>query len=74
MPAQTAPRSVAASVKDSIRDLAHLQRTYNPSDEILWAYFNARVLLNKPIAVDDFVREAYTSGISHGRLSTAEVE
>ena len=64
----------ATPVKESIRDVAHLQRTYDPSDEVLWTYFNARVLLNQPIDVDDFVREAYGSGIPYGQLSAVDVE
>lgn len=55
------PMASSLCLKESIRDLVRLQQMYNPSDELLWAFFNARVLLNQPIAVDDFVRQAYTS-------------
>lgn len=47
--------SAPAPLKASIRDLARLHQFYAPSDEVLWAYFNARVLMNQPIAVDDFM-------------------
>lgn len=53
-------------LKESIRDVVRLQQTYDPSDELLWAFFNARVLLNQPIAVDDFVQQAYTTEPSLG--------
>lgn len=66
-------QSAEVPVKESIRDLARLQRTYDPSDEIFWTYFNARVLLNQPIDVDDFVREAYGSSVPYGQLSVMNV-
>lgn len=62
-----------APVKESIRDLARLQRTYDPTDEVFWTYFNARVLLNQPIDVDDFVREAYASSVPYRQMSAVDV-
>jgi hypothetical protein len=62
------------ALKQSILDLVQLQRTYDPSDEVLWAFFNARVLLNQPVSVDDFVRETYVLGHAYGELAAARVE
>ncbi|MBO0929615.1 hypothetical protein [Fibrella aquatilis] len=53
------PTAISACLKESTRDLVRLQQRYDPSDELLWAFFNARVLMNEPIAVDDFVQQAY---------------
>lgn len=66
--------SAVSSVKESIRDLARLQRTYDPSDEVLWAYFNARVLQNEPIGVEDFVSQTYTAPEPYGHLSGASID
>ncbi|MBO0936027.1 hypothetical protein J2I47_05660 [Fibrella sp. HMF5335] len=61
--------AISATLKESIRDLVRLQQMYDPSDELLWAFFNARVLLNQPIAVDDFVQQAYTTDHVMGHKS-----
>ncbi|CCH00972.1 hypothetical protein FAES_2963 [Fibrella aestuarina BUZ 2] len=61
-------------VKESIRDLARLQRTYDPSDEVFWTYFNARVLQNEPIGVEDFVSQTYTTPEPYGQLSGASID
>jgi hypothetical protein len=54
----TARSSVpTAPLKDSIRDMIRLQRDYELSDELFWEVFNARVLLNEQIDVNEFVRE-----------------
>ena len=63
------PMTTSAYLKDSIRDLVRLQELYDPSDELLWAFFNARVLMNQPIAVDDFVEQAYTTDLFLGHRS-----
>jgi hypothetical protein len=44
-------------LKESIRDMIRLQRDYQLSDELFWEIFNARVLLNEHIDVDDFVTD-----------------
>lgn len=64
------PMASSLCLKESIRDLVRLQQLYNPSDEMLWAFFNARVLLNQPIAVDDFVQQVYTTDLFLGQRSS----
>ncbi len=64
------PMAISVCLKESIRDLVRLQELYDPSDELLWAFFNARVLLNQPIAVDDFVQQAYTTDLFMGHKSS----
>ncbi|MEZ0483876.1 hypothetical protein [Fibrella aquatica] len=59
---------VASTLKASIQDLARLQQCYNPSDEVFWAFFNARVLMNEPVEVDDFVRQTIISDEPYGHL------
>ncbi len=54
-------QNVAVPLKASIQDLARLLQYYDPSDEMLWAFFNARVLLDQPIEVDDFVLQTIMS-------------
>ncbi|GAB3509109.1 hypothetical protein GCM10027341_45690 [Spirosoma knui] len=44
-------------LKESIRDMIRLQRDYELSDELFWEVFNARVLLNEQIDVNEFVNE-----------------
>lgn len=44
-------------LKESIRDMIRLQRDYQLSDELFWEIFNARVLLNESVNVDDFLSE-----------------
>ena len=51
------PQFPAIQLKDSIRDMIRLQREYDLSDELFWEVFNARVLLNEQIDVDNFVRD-----------------
>lgn len=51
------PQRPAVQLKDSIRDMIHLQREYELSDELFWEVFNVRVLLNEQIDVDRFIRE-----------------
>ncbi|MEZ0538932.1 hypothetical protein [Fibrella arboris] len=65
--------SVASSLKASIQDLARLNQVYNPSDELLWAFFNARVLLDQPIEVDDFVVQTMLAGEPYGQIPTVAV-
>jgi hypothetical protein len=74
MTSQQTPDLYPIAVKESIRDLAQLQRTYDPSDEVFWTFFNARVLLNQPIEVDAFVRDAYGSGTLYGQAAAVGVE
>ena len=59
---QNNPQRDTLSLKASIRDLARLHQYYHPSDEMLWAFFNARVLLDQPIGVDEFVVKSMLSG------------
>lgn len=59
---QNNQQNVASSLKASIQDLARLNHYYNPSDEMLWTFFNERVLLNQPIKVDEFVVQRLLSG------------
>ncbi len=42
-------------LKASIRDMIRLQRDYQISDELFWEIFNARVLLNEQIDIDEFI-------------------
>lgn len=56
-PTMTRAQLIAAPLKDSIRDMIRLQREYQLSDELFWEVFNARVLLNEQINVDDFLRD-----------------
>ncbi|GAA4419856.1 hypothetical protein GCM10023187_54590 [Nibrella viscosa] len=49
-------------LKDSIRDMIRLQRDYDLSDELFWEVFNNRVLLNKKINVEEFLRDVYGQG------------
>ncbi len=51
------PQQSVVQLKDSIRDMIRLQREYELSDELFWEVFNARVLLNEQIDVDNFVRD-----------------
>ncbi len=51
VPGQLAP------LKESIRDVARLQQTYAPSDELLWVYFNVRVLQNEPLDLITFAQQ-----------------
>ncbi|GAB3991179.1 hypothetical protein GCM10028807_20690 [Spirosoma daeguense] len=44
-------------LKPSIRDMVRLQQDYQLSDEMFWEVFNTRVLLNKPIDINLFVRD-----------------
>jgi hypothetical protein len=62
-----------STLKASIKDLARLHQFYDPSDEMLWAFFNARVLLDQPIEVDDFVTKAVMSDEFYGTVSTQAV-
>lgn len=64
---------VASSLKPSIRDLARLQQVYDPSDELLWAFFDARVLQNQPIEVDDFIVQTVMSDRPYGQIHNAIV-
>ncbi|RYF65888.1 MAG: hypothetical protein EOO39_24045 [Cytophagaceae bacterium] len=66
-------QNVATPLKASIQDLARLHRFYDPSDEMLWAFFNARVLMNQPIEVDDFVLQTVLSDEPYGQIPTAAV-
>ena len=60
-------------LKASIQDLARLHRYYDPSDEMLWAFFNTRVLLNQPISVDDFVVQSLLLSDPYRQISAAVV-
>ncbi|MCX6218080.1 hypothetical protein [Spirosoma sp.] len=44
-----------SQLKESIRDMIRLQRDYQISDELFWEVFNARVLLNEQIDIDEFI-------------------
>ncbi|MFD2932956.1 hypothetical protein [Spirosoma flavum] len=44
-------------LKESTRDMVRLQRDYQLSDELFWEIFNARVLLNEPINIDEFISD-----------------
>lgn len=46
-------------LKESIRDMIRLQRDYQISDELFWEIFNARVLLNEQIDIDEFICNLY---------------
>lgn len=65
--------SVASSLKASTQDLARLHQFYDPSDEMLWAFFNARVLLNQPIEIDDFVLQSVLSNEPYGQIPSIAV-
>jgi hypothetical protein len=52
-------------LKESIRDMVHLQRNYQLSDELFWEIFNERVLLDKQIDVNAFVRDFIPSPVPH---------
>lgn len=54
-----AARSAVAitPLKESIRDMIRLQRDYQLSDELFWEIFNARVLLNEAIDVNEFMND-----------------
>jgi hypothetical protein len=65
--------SAAFSLKPSIQDLARLQQVYDPSDELLWAFFDARVLQNQPIGVDDFIVQTVLSDRPYGQIPDAIV-
>jgi hypothetical protein len=54
----TSPSTEPIQLKDSIRDMIRLQRDYQLSDELFWEAFNARVLLNETIDLDNFLRES----------------
>ena len=66
-------QNVASPLKASIQDLARLHQFYDPSDEMLWAFFNARVLMNQPIEVDDFVLQIVLSDEPYGQIPTTAV-
>ena len=51
------PQLPTGQLKDSIRDMVQLQRDYHLSDEVFWEVFNARVLLNKDINVNEFLND-----------------
>lgn len=44
-------------LKESIRDMIRLQQRYQLSDELFWELFNARVLMNENIYVEDFLTD-----------------
>ncbi|GAB3560474.1 hypothetical protein [Spirosoma fluminis] len=52
-----------APLKESIRDMIRLQRDYELSDELFWEVFNARVLLNEQIDVNEFVNEMNSASV-----------
>ena len=60
-------------LKTSIQDLARLNQYYDPSDEMLWAFFNARVLLNQPISVDEFVLQTMLSSDPYRQIPAVVV-
>jgi hypothetical protein len=66
-------QNVASPLKASIRDLVRLHQYYNPSDEVLWAYFNARVLLDQPIEVDEFIVQSVMSDDLYSQIPTPAV-
>lgn len=47
-------------LKDSIRDMILLQQEYELSDELFWEIFNARVLLNEQVNVNEFLQDGYS--------------
>ncbi|WP_461076274.1 hypothetical protein [Spirosoma flavus] len=49
-------QSPAGQIKQSIYDMVRLQQDYQLSDELFWQAFDARVLLDKPIDLDLFLR------------------
>lgn len=63
----------ASSLKASIQDLALLHQFYDPSDDMLWAFFDARVLRDQPIEVADFVLQTVMSTEPYGQIPTAAV-
>ena len=65
--------SQLAPLKESIRDLARLQQAYNPSDELLWVFFNLRVLANDPISLDDFAHQTGLWRAPHRQISPPAV-
>ncbi|WP_044129716.1 hypothetical protein [Rudanella lutea] len=42
-------------LKESIRDMIRLQKDYQISDELFWEIFNARVLLNEHVDIDNLL-------------------
>ncbi|GAB2557679.1 hypothetical protein [Spirosoma aerophilum] len=48
-------------LKASIRDMVRLQRDYQVSDELFWEFFNARVLLNEQVDIDEFICDFHLS-------------
>lgn len=50
-------------LKESIQDMVRLQRDYQLSDELFWEVFNARVLLNEEIDVNEFLSDIDTSPV-----------
>ncbi|MBD2700851.1 hypothetical protein IC229_09390 [Spirosoma sp. BT702] len=53
-------QSPAGQIKQSIRDMVRLQQDYQLSDELFWEVFDRRVLLNKPVDIDLFLRNLDT--------------
>lgn len=51
-------QSSAGQLKESIRDMIRLQRDYILSDELFWEVFNARVLLNEQVDVNEFLSDS----------------
>ncbi|QJW88757.1 hypothetical protein HNV11_04855 [Spirosoma taeanense] len=56
-PQTSQPQASVGPLKESIRDMVRLQRDYQLSDELFWEIFNARVLLNEQIDINEFVRD-----------------
>lgn len=68
MSIQQNARQSAYPVKESIRDLARLNQIYSLSDEQLWVFFNARVLLDQPVTVADFVPQNWLVDEPYGQI------
>ena len=70
---QQTQQNVVTPLKASIQDLVRLYQYYDPSDEVLWAFFNARVLMDQPIEVDDFILQTLLSNEVYGHIPTSLV-
>ncbi|KAB7730223.1 hypothetical protein F5984_13705 [Rudanella paleaurantiibacter] len=49
------PTSDPQPLKESIKDMIRLQKYYQVSDELFWEIFNARVLLNEHVDIDNML-------------------
>ena len=70
---QQTQQNAVMPLRASIQDLARFHQLYDPSDEVLWAFFNARVLMDQPIEVDDFILQTLLSNEVYGHIPTSLV-